>query len=92
MVVLKRLGVMSVARIQAIIGAVIGLFYGVINALCSLFPACQLTVVAGVLSIFIFPIFFAISGFIGGAIGAYLYNLVAKRFGGIEFEFHGERR
>ena len=33
------------------------------------------------------PVFYAIAGFIGGLIGAAIYNLVAKWSGGLEFEF-----
>jgi len=33
------------------------------------------------------PIAFATFGFVSGAIGASFYNLVAKRFGGIEMDF-----
>ena len=34
-----------------------------------------------------FPLLYAAGGFIGGYIGAALYNLVAQWTGGIEFEF-----
>jgi len=40
----------------------------------------------GVLSIVIFPIIFAICGFIGGAITALLYNLFAGKIGGVQVE------
>ena len=43
----------------------------------------------GVLAIVMFPIMGAISGFIGGAISAFLYNLVATRIGGIEMDLVG---
>jgi len=42
--------------------------------------------VFGYTAIIMFPITGAISGFIGGAIGALLYNLVAGRIGGIEMD------
>jgi len=35
----------------------------------------------------LFPIFYAIAGFIGGVVGAAIYNLIAKWTGGLEFEF-----
>lgn len=34
----------------------------------------------------LFPIFYAVAGFIGGIIAAAIYNLVAKWTGGLEFE------
>ncbi len=41
----------------------------------------------GVLVIIILPIYFGIIGFIFGAIGAFLYNLIAGKVGGVELEF-----
>jgi hypothetical protein len=35
---------------------------------------------------FLFPIFYAVFGFVFGVIGAFIYNLVAKWIGGIEVE------
>jgi hypothetical protein len=32
------------------------------------------------------PIFYGVMGFVGGIIGAFIYNLVAKWIGGIEVE------
>jgi hypothetical protein len=40
--------------------------------------------IAGVFVIFL-PIIYAVFGFIGGVISAFIYNLVAKWTGGIEF-------
>jgi hypothetical protein len=40
----------------------------------------------GYTAIIMFPVTGAISGFIGGAIGAFLYNLVASKIGGIELD------
>lgn len=34
----------------------------------------------------IMPVFYAVLGFVFGALGAVIYNLVAKWIGGIEFE------
>jgi len=36
------------------------------------------------------PVIYAIMGFIGGALGALIYNLVAKWLGGIEVEMETE--
>jgi len=40
----------------------------------------------GAAAIIILPIMYGIFGFIGGAIGAWIYNLVAGWIGGIEIE------
>ena len=37
------------------------------------------------------PLFYIIGGFVGGVVGAFVYNLVAGWIGGIEMEFKGER-
>ncbi|MFH1776920.1 MAG: DUF3566 domain-containing protein [Candidatus Omnitrophota bacterium] len=37
------------------------------------------------------PILYIILGFIGGVIGAFVYNLCAKWVGGIELEFEEEK-
>jgi hypothetical protein len=33
------------------------------------------------------PVFYAVMGFLGGVLGAAIYNLIAKWIGGFEFEF-----
>jgi hypothetical protein len=40
----------------------------------------------GVFFAILFPVFYAIAGFIGGIIAAAIYNLIAKWTGGLEFE------
>ena len=83
MVVIKKLGVLSVAKLQAVLMAIVGFIAGLSFAVFGdiLFPGL------GLLTIVIMPIIYAIMGFIGGAIGAFLYNIVAGWVGGIEIEF-----
>ncbi len=80
---------------------VLGLFYVILGLIAGLF----LAVVAGVgaaaggngmqgagaaVGMIIFmPVVYGIGGFIGGALAALLYNLVAKIAGGIEFDVEG---
>jgi hypothetical protein len=98
MVVLTRLGVWSVAKLQAIIMAFVGLLVGLFFALITfaLGPIAGVTgstsgagILAGLgfLSIIIFPVIYGLMGLVGGAIGAWIYNLIAGWFGGIEMEF-----
>ena len=99
---LKRLGVMSAAKVSAVISAIYGLVMGAFMAFSmSAINAAGLGALAGaggaglflqlgILSVIAMPIFFAISGFIGGAIGAFLYNVVAGKVGGIKMEFEGK--
>lgn len=95
-VVIKKFDVMSVAKIYAVIGVIIGFIAGILVAIATAFvgglmsmgglPASGFTAGAGILSIIIFPIIYGILGFIGGAIGAFIYNVVAGKIGGIAFE------
>ena len=104
MVRLKKLGVWSVAKLQAIFMAILGLIVGIfyviliktLGALApgALGPGVGLIVGLGFFGIIIFIIFisilYVIIGFIVGALVAFLYNLVAKWVGGIEMEFEIE--
>ena len=96
MVKLKRVGVFSVAKLQAIIMSFVGLIAGIFIAIIDMMlkslatsagidklPGAEL----GFSAIIILPIAYAIFGFIGGAIGAIVYNLSAKLVGGLEMDF-----
>ena len=53
------------------------------------FHADPVPAIAGVGVVFLIfvPLFYAILGFVGGALGALIYNLVAKFTGGLEMTF-----
>ena len=89
---LKRLGVFFSAKLQAIQMASVGLIAGILYAFGGFFyelftgtlnsgTALAFGALLGM------PATFAAFGFVAGAIGALLYNLVAGWFGGIEMEF-----
>jgi hypothetical protein len=93
MPVLKSIEIISWAKIHALFGIVFGLFYGVlftiIGAAAGLsrgLPGMPRLETLGLVSIILFPIMFAIMGFICGAIMAFLYNLFAKGVGGVQIE------
>ncbi|MCY7376037.1 MAG: hypothetical protein LH472_08715 [Pyrinomonadaceae bacterium] len=98
---IKKLGVLSVAKIYAAIFLVISLLvsipYGLVIIIFSLTGASTLGgqgglalggggVIIGLLVMIGLPIMYSAMGFVGGAIGALLYNLFAKFVGGIEIE------
>ncbi|MGI8555233.1 MAG: hypothetical protein ACR2LT_02610 [Pyrinomonadaceae bacterium] len=97
---IKKLGVLSVAKIQAIMMLVMSLLisipYGLIFMIFGAalmgagqrqgFAAGGGSVVAGLGIMIGLPIFYGVIGFIFGAIGALLYNLFAGMVGGIEIE------
>lgn len=87
---IKSIDIMSWAKIHALFGIVFGLFYGIMFAVMGAAVGASRGMPGveafGVLSIVIFPIIFAICGFIGGAIMALLYNLFAGKLGGVQVE------
>jgi hypothetical protein len=97
MAVLKRIGIMSAAKIQAIIMAAIGLIAGVLYAIMmsllgGIMAASGSSSGGGIMaglgfaSIIVFPILYGALGFVFGALGAWLYNLVAGWVGGLEVD------
>jgi hypothetical protein len=95
---LKRVGVLSVAKIAAAIMLVVGLIAGIIVALFGAFltaaspmlgipwASTGAMTMGGIFAIVVITIMYAIFGFIWGAICAFLYNVAAGWFGGIELE------
>jgi len=81
---LKAIEPVSLGKILAVIMAVFGFFAGIAVAI-GISPALGgvPAVFAGVASIIVMPIVFAIMGFVIGVIEAFVYNIVAKKFGGV---------
>jgi hypothetical protein len=102
---IRRFGVFSVAKMNAILWFIFGLIIGVIYglffiifgaAMSSLAPeGADATaggigsVVGGVAIMVMMPLFYGVIGLIAGAIGALAYNLLAGMIGGIKFEIEG---
>jgi hypothetical protein len=93
--ILKRVGVLSAAKISGVMYAAIGLLIGlVMAAVFSLIPMAARTdetalpgwlgTMFGVGSVVFMPIFYGVLGFVMGAVGALIYNLFAGMVGGIE--------
>ena len=101
---IRRFSVFSVAKIQGLLAFVIGLLIGIIYglffmifgaAMSSLAPRDSQVmggagaIVIGLVIMIAVPVFYGILGFIGGAIGALVYNLAAGVVGGVRFELEG---
>lgn len=99
--VLKRVGVFSVARIAGVLYCALGLLIGLLFALLSTVAGGLAAAAAnsgghqlpgwfgmifGVGAIVLFPVFYGVLGFIMAAIMAGLYNLFAGLVGGIELD------
>ncbi len=94
---IKKLGVFSVAKMNATISFVIGLFIGVPYGLLLIFFGKAFggsldtktnigVTMVGILIMIAMPTFYAIIGFVFGLISALLYNVFASLVGGIEIE------
>lgn len=97
---IKKIDILSAAKMYAVMGAVIGLIIGIIYGLFVIvFGAMMMgmgqkesmaagggSIVMGIVMMIAFPIIYAIFGFISGIIGALIYNIFAKMVGGIEIE------
>jgi hypothetical protein len=101
MVQLKKIGIYSCAKVMGILYAAVGLIFGVFISLFSLALGSLahnmgesggfFGALFGVGSIIILPIFYGVLGFVAGAIMAWVYNMVAQSFGGVEMEFEDTR-
>jgi hypothetical protein len=88
---IRRIDIMSYAKVYAVIFAIIGflagLFVGALGGLISeMSGSSGLGGGFGFLSIIIFPILYGGLGFVFGIIGAAIYNLIAGWVGGIKIE------
>lgn len=92
MQVIKSVGVLSVAKIFGLLYGCMGLIFVPIFLLMGLAGAMAgpkefpLGGVVGIVLAFVMPIFYGGMGFVMGAIGALLYNLIAGWIGGFEVQ------
>ena len=93
MIELKSVGILRCATVIAVLAAIGGLIEGVILAsVATMVPSNgpnpipeAMRPLLGVGAVIFMPIFFAVAGFIEGVIGAFLYNIVARWTGGLQF-------
>lgn len=87
MTIVKAIGVLSVAKITGVIGALIGLVFGIpFTVVYFTDPALG----AGWLALVALPLLYGLVGFLGGALYAWLYNIVSRWVGGIEVDLSPE--
>ena len=89
MTVIKSIGVLSVAKISGAIGALVGLVIGIPVAVVVYFTGSseQLEATGWLVAL---PLLYGAAGFVGGALYAWLYNVVSGWVGGIEVDLVGE--
>jgi hypothetical protein len=95
--VIKSMGVVSLAKLMGLLYAALGFLIG---ALFSLLGGGALLAAGGdeaglgmgmmaglgLFAIVLFPVFYGVLGFVSGLICAFLFNLTAKFTGGLEIE------
>ena len=79
-VVLNSIGVMSLAKFEAVFMLIFGIPMGIIYAALNLAGF-------GLMWVIVLPIGYGLLGFIIGAITAVIYRWIAGWLGGIEFEY-----
>ena len=92
--IVKHVAPVSVAKVAGVLYAFLGLLVGVFFTLAALAGAFASNrpdstgfgMVFGVGAIVIFPILYAVIGFIFSLIGAALYNVIAGLVGGVELD------
>ena len=93
----KSVGVFSVAKMTAAITACVSLIFvpfmliavllgGLGAASDSNNPFAAMGAVVGIIVVLLIPVIYGIVGFLAGLLQGFVYNLVAKRLGGIEIE------
>ena len=87
MTVVRRIGVLSVAKITGVIGALVGLVFGIPFGVVAYFagPTSALGAAGWAVSAAV-PLLYGALGVAGGALYAWLYNIVSGWVGGIEVE------
>ncbi len=97
MTIVKKVGPISLAKLQGVGGVILGLIMGilftVVGGVASQFAekatgsSASLGIAGfGAASIIIFPIMYGIIGFVSGLVSGWIYNVVAGWVGGIQIE------
>ena len=97
MVVVKKFGIFSTAKMSALVLAAVFFIFGLAGVVMFAFapkealpPEMSYTAVSLIGAWMLDTLLFAVFGFIGGVLWAVFYNLFAKLVGGFEIELEGE--
>ena len=96
-VVVRRVGVLSLAKVSAAISLIFGLIFGAIYFLAMLLGLAAFgargngaagvgVMIGGLVALVLITLLYALFGFLSGAIAAIVYNAAAGMFGGLELE------
>ena len=90
--VLKKIDALSLAKVITVIYVLLGFFMGVLYYVMGLVSPTEALQASAILDIYspwmmlIMPVAYAIAGFFGSLIIAGLYNIVAKKIGGVKLD------
>jgi len=87
-IIIRKINVLSLAKVQAIMGIAIGLILGAIFTIISILKNASYQgnydLIFGKPSIIVLPILYGLFGFLGGIIGAIIYNTISRFVKGID--------
>ena len=89
---LRSIGVLSSAKIFAVVQAAIGILVGFLFLIFGIFGAAiapsksQYGMVFIVVMSVLMPVIYGVLGFVMGAVWAFVYNLTAQAIGGLELQ------
>ncbi len=94
--IIRRIGVLSAAKMGGVLGVALGLLAGVLMFLASSLGGMAMGSQSGggmmagmgLMVIIAMPILYGVLMFIGAAIQALIYNFAARFVGGVEIETH----
>jgi hypothetical protein len=102
---ITKVGILSLAKFQTILGALIGLLCGLIYSFGGLLvdtlvtlgwyatdetPGLSYGTVLAFGALVGMPLIFATAGFVLGLVGAFLFNIYTSVFGGIDLKFESD--
>jgi len=87
----KKIKVLQYAKVQTVVMAFAGLVYGLlysgIGAIIDITTVgLNFGSVLALIAIPVMPLYFAAFGFVTGVVGAFLYNLTSRWFGGMKID------
>ena len=99
-VIVRRIGVLSAGKLSGLINCFFGIIAGGWFALVSLgvqkppgdAPSDLFRSLVGIGAVFYLPVLNGVLGFVGGVLGAWLYNYVVPLVGGLEIELSEKDR
>jgi len=94
---IKKIGIMPMAKMQAVLmgimGLIVGVIYGLMLTIMGLFTLAAgsdegiFFIPIGIGMLIFMPLMYAAMGFVSGALFSWIYNIAAKKIGGVEIDF-----